>query len=787
MILSAAAFVSLSLSSRQHLQPVQFVDGLAIGGVIAGGRLPVFFDSIQGKLLAGQVGLPKEGETSPTASGGTAKWRKVFAGKDGTFTGLGNGYLAASMESRETQVMLLEAAGDSLVYVNGAPRAGDPYSNGYLKLPVLIYKGQNAFLFVVGRGQLKASLSVPKGSVQIDTGDLTTPDIVVGGQRELTAGVVVLNNTSMRQTVRISSKNAQDMGLSTEAVIPALTLRKVPVKLTVPSGELGKEQIFKIEVGDGKFTDHSAITIQVKKPTETHKETFISQIDGSVQYYGVNPSQKPSKTNALVLSLHGASVEGIGQAAAYSNKDWCTLVAPTNRRPYGFDWEDVGRLDALEVLSIAKKRFVHDPASVHLTGHSMGGHGTWSIGTLYPDLFSTIAPSAGWISFWSYAGGYQAKNPKPVESLMLRAMSPSDTLARVENTLQQKTYILHGDADDNVPVEQAREMKKVLTDIHADFDYHEQPGAGHWWGLPNNGSACVDWPGIFDQIKSTKLLARTQFSFTTPSPGVSAHDEWLTILQQVHSMETSKVKVNGNQLMTVNVAAIQVDHGFESLSIDGQDLGKVAVGTQFVLDGNRWKKANLDAGAKSPDLYGPFKNVYRNRFVFVVGTHGSVEENIWAANKARFDAESFQYRGNGAVDVVTDREYRDSWQRNVVLYGNQETNSAWKQLLGNAPILVARHSIKVGSRILVGDNLASIFVFPHLARDKWILVGAISGTGVEGMRLTDRLPIFTSGVAFPDWTVMSTEVLKSGAKGVKGCGFFGNDWTLEKGDSAWNQ
>jgi len=26
------------------------------------------------------------------------------------------------------------------------------------------------------------------------------------------------------------------------------------------------------------------------------------------------------------------------------------LVAPTNRRPYGYDWEDWGRADALEVL-----------------------------------------------------------------------------------------------------------------------------------------------------------------------------------------------------------------------------------------------------------------------------------------------------------------------------------------------------------------------------------------------------------------------------------------------------
>jgi hypothetical protein len=36
--------------------------------------------------------------------------------------------------------------------------------------------------------------------------------------------------------------------------------------------------------------------------------TFISDIDGSVQYYAVNPasSQKPGTNPALFLSLHGA-------------------------------------------------------------------------------------------------------------------------------------------------------------------------------------------------------------------------------------------------------------------------------------------------------------------------------------------------------------------------------------------------------------------------------------------------------------------------------------------------
>ena len=71
--------------------------------------------------------------------------------------------------------------------------------------------------------------------------------------------------------------------------------------------------------------------------------------------------------------------------------------------------------------------------------------------------------------------------------------------------------------------------------------------------------------------------------------------------------------------------------------------------------------------------------------VFVYATQGNEAENDWAYDKARFDAETFYYRGNGAMDVIPDREfslgaYED---RSVILYGNASTNSAWDLLLAN--------------------------------------------------------------------------------------------------------
>ena len=54
-----------------------------------------------------------------------------------------------------------------------------------------------------------------------------------------------------------------------------------------------------------------------------------------------------------MLTLHGASVDAFNQARSYSPKPDLWIVAPTNRRPFGFDWQDWGRLDAYEVLDHA--------------------------------------------------------------------------------------------------------------------------------------------------------------------------------------------------------------------------------------------------------------------------------------------------------------------------------------------------------------------------------------------------------------------------------------------------
>jgi dienelactone hydrolase len=537
--------------------------------------------------------------------------------------------------------------------------------------------------------------------------------------------------------------------------------------------------------------------------------TFVSAIDGSVQYYAVNPARPVGDRNAkkrpaLFLSLHGAGVEAIGQAEAYEAKSWGHIVAPTNRRPFGFDWEEWGRLDAIEVLEHARRRLDTDPRRTYLTGHSMGGHGTWQIGATFPDRFAAIGPSAGWISFWSYAGARRPESPDAIQEMFLRAASPSDTLALATNYANQGVYILHGDADDNVPVAQARTMRKRLEEFHRDLHAFEQPGAGHWWDASDEpGTDCVDWAPMFDLFARRRLPALDevrQVDFVTANPGVSSRSNWAEILAQVHCLRVSTIHLRldpGQRRFrgtTENVARLALDldpvpaGGPLVVELDGKGPGPVdrPAGNRLWLErrGDSWRSAEAPSPAlKGPHRAGPFKEAFRNRFMLVYATKGDAAEDAAAFAKARHDAETFWYRGNGSVDVVADVDFDPAADRDrsVILYGNAETNAAWGPLLGSSPVQVRRASIAIAEHRFRGDALACLFLRPRPGSDR-ASVAAVAATGPAGMRLTDNLPYFVSGAAFPDLTILG---LHEGRLVVRAAGFFGDNWGVDSGEFAW--
>ncbi len=817
---------------------IRLTEGLVVADVASWGRRTINPDAIAEAMARGTLGSPREGDVvkRPEAmGGGDQRWQSARASEQGEFARLPKGaYLLCTVQSATERVVLLDASGHAMVYVNGEPHAGDMYSHGYSRIPVLLKKGPNQFLFAnAGRGPLKARLITPEAEVIANTDDLTLPSVLSSSPEEYTLGVPIINASPRSRSVVVSVlPEVWDGPLREERIeLAPLSIQKVPLRAVlyrIKDRADAQPTIIIREApaaeGGAKGSDlfRASFKVHCKSPDEPHSRTFVSAIDGSAQYMAISPTAKEGRVEhpGLVLSLHGADVEAVRQAPCYAPKPDLIVVCPTNRRPYGFDWEDWGRVDAAEAMDHARDWFHTDPQRQYLTGHSMGGHGAWQVGVFMPERFAAVAPSAGWISFDSYAsmrGEETEPTDNPIRAMLRRASAASDTLALLANLKGKGVFILHGEADDNVPVSEARLARAQLAKDGVPFEFHEQPGAGHWWDDDKPGVACVDWPGIFDMFQSRTLPAageQVEFHVRALQSGVApAPGEGVTIMRAERCGLESRadVKIDRSDaaparvtVTTANVCMLALgglisgDASACTLTVDGQQLTAARRGGHICLlkKAEKWEDAGADASfaASMTDPWdpprGPFKNAFTHRFVLVRATHGTPEENAWSLARARFDAEQWWYRGNGRAEIVSDDAFLRNLAEgkvtgNAILYGHADANAAAKRLCENQAVRVGRTEAWIGTRKLTGDDVGVLAVGTFKGAAGPRVYGLVAGTGLSGARSTDRIPYILAGTGVPDVCVVRPAFWNKGVAGIECAGFLDQNLLAARPDIAW--
>lgn len=173
----------------------------------------------------------------------------------------------------------------------------------------------------------------------------------------------------------------------------------------------------------------------------------------------VPPEYDPEKQWPMILFLHGSGERGedgllqtevgMGTAIRRDRSRCPAIVVMPQCRP-GKDWsEDMARL-ALSCAEQTRQAYNIDPDRIYLTGLSLGGYGTWLLGSKLPHYFAAIAPLCGFY------------DPKQIESLK-----------------DLPIWVFHGDKDPAVPVEKSREMVAALREIGANVQYTEYADGTH--------------------------------------------------------------------------------------------------------------------------------------------------------------------------------------------------------------------------------------------------------------------------------------------------------------------
>lgn len=686
-------------------------------------------------------------------------------------------YAAAEVDVPEGSHVFARADVMLGVYANGAVQPGDIYASGRIRVPVVTHAGRNVVVFreYGFRGTPRAELYATEDELYLNADDATVPDLPIGDTREQWVGLAVLNLTdapALDVTARVEASDAFEATAVALPSLPAGAVTQVPFRVVPRAGLTTPEAMvtigLRVESPSLHFSYRRELTLTVVRPDATHRRSFRSPMDLSAQYFGVVPPsaagagdagvddaavEDAGSQRALVLSLHGASVEAIGQARAYSARPWTYVVAATNRRPYGFDWEEYGRHDAIEVLDHAMSIYPIDPTRVHLAGHSMGGHGTWNVGVLFPGRFATLGPSAGWSSFYSYT------NRTRPTGAFARSQAASDTNAYLSNLAHRGVYVIHGSADDNVPVREGRTMSAAARMVTDDVIYHEQPGAGHWWdGDAAPGADCIDWVPLFEFMRAHRLDPNeTDFRFTTPGVWVNPRHSFVTLqspIDPLRDLSISSVRTGDSlALTTTNIRSMTLSaaglraHGIARVTVDGtpHDVGTtdLAIGPQ---------------SGKRPGVNGPLNEALQRPWCFVYPDDG----NVIFRRYASYLTSVWSVNGNGhgcalPLSAVTEGLRRE---RNLVYVG---VSASVVRPPSGVPFTWDATGATLGDRRL--DGAAMVFVFPQ-GEDH---LGAAFSAPDDQARLLYRVQPFASGFAVPDFMAWS-------AMGLQASGFFTPDW-----------
>ncbi len=692
--------------------------------------------------------------------------------------------------------------------LNGKAYQGDAYGHGWLRTPVILDSGTNrVILSISGFADRKVRFMLVPALSPLMTvcGDATVPDAIADSSITAWLGIPILNCTSSRVdslVLTISMSGDSVLAETTVSNLPALGVKKVPTCLTIPepSADTGKlPLVVSVRWQDYSYSD--TVRLRIRKPDESHKVTFRSYIDNSCQYYGILYPKDfdPERRYALILSLHGAGVEASGLVNCYKPKDWAFVVAPTNRRPYGFDWQDWGRLDAIEVLDTILARLPIDPDRVYLTGHSMGGHGTWHVGLAHPDRFAAAGVGAGWPSFQLYIPWFLQRTKvfaEPAQQAIHdMALASDNAPAFLVNALNLPFFIQHGGDDDNVPTIHGRKFAKWLQELGYKYTYKEVPGRKHWWTY-ENGISSVDDPDMMAFFKSkTRNPGPRHVLFRTADLEQSNHAYWITInlvrtggkLAQIEAWASHKVV----KVTTRNIAQFTLDldqklffPGNVTLEINSQHLrGRISLPAHITVheEHGRWKfgKARVQRLHKKPELYGPAKQTMFRPFLLVYGT---VDTNLtsFLYHAATQEGMRWWLRGNGLAEVLPDSEVTPEMEQkyNLVLYGGPDENSYTCRINRKLPLQNRQGRMFLGSHDL-GDSLAAIFVYPNPESQKHLVLVRM-GTDPENTKLSMFWGILHSGAGIPDFMVFDKQVRHWAWAGVKAAGFFSPIWNIDQ-------
>lgn len=228
----------------------------------------------------------------------------------------------------------------------------------------------------------------------------------------------------------------------------------------------------------------------------------------------------------LFIGLHGGG-EGVGDSEQIAQLfgtgvAGCIAVYPTVIKKETAAWNTERETEyVMDLIEIMKRTYNIDTNRIYLAGHSMGGYGTWHIGTLHSDVFAAISPMAGG----------------------LFVMGSDIIRGTVENLKNTPIWFFHSTDDPRVGPQADQAAAKKLKEYNDkygpyDFVWKEYNDIGH--GFPKDGVGPI-WKWLGTKVRNPF----PKFVIWEPRSTKKRHFYWLKMEQPRGRVEA---KIDGNKI-----------------------------------------------------------------------------------------------------------------------------------------------------------------------------------------------------------------------------------------------
>ena len=514
------------------------------------------------------------------------------------------------------------------------------------------------------------------------------------------------------------------------------------------------------------------------------ESAYYSEIDGSPQpYVYYLPKRKPANGRfGLFVFLHGyaGDLDKVNWIMyMYSDKlnslaDELGLIPILPFGRSNTEFMGVGEVDVLAAIAEMKRFYPIDDRRVFMSGGSMGGSGNYTIACHYPHLIAGIAPIAGRYSYYLWKD-----IDRDTYTGFKRIQTDIDYAeAMPQNLYNVPAYIFHGGGDYLVKVEQSRGMSALLRRLGQQVEYKEFSDGDHWiWGRCFTHPPFVEWlrktaaPPWPDTIKFKTYTLRYDRAYWAQ---INRFERW----GRPAYIHAAAGKDGAIVVSTRNVAELTL--AADEALVGQRDHVRLIVNgrTQEATIANGIVRAQLSKAQgsglqKTHDVCGSVREPYCSEFVMVFGTQAQGKRDMQNALKAGREWVSFA-KGRAAIKPDTLVSPQDIAQRNLILFGDAESNLVVRRIAPKLPLHIAQAEFVLAGRTFPRPESSLLMVYPNpLNPARYVLlnVGAFWGQFLSINHKLDHVP---------DFIVFKDSRATDGNNEYLCAGYFDNNWQFSE-------